>query len=508
MESNIRKKLYKCIEIPSFVKVKRLIKNIKGNWSRKSSPVKPLDCDFSSKTVQNMYSPLRPIPSSTLLSQIEEDSACDEKSPYGSNDSSFDSVSPWSDYLKVSEYVKLANVYQISPTKQIVTVNTSNTEKFNNSISNNPKTEEAALDYLQALGKNLRRYFNPETWDSSKSRQIMRRWIKKVKFNPISRRDSQSLIKLSSQLMKLESKIGKEEKLNKLETKTYFKQLCPINTSFRKRARFRTWDDNYSNILKPKISKKENSIKLENFQWSYDSSFKNYSLQMYDETKKYETKDNSEIKELKLLLNPCLPVDPNERKESYNSHNPFQLDSLEENEVIPSQLQGSFWAKFSENFKFNVDREDTYSDSALKAKRSRILTSENDSQYSKLEKKSNKRKKHKASRKTSISNSEFNSFYLAYDNHAKAKNGSMLTSSVRSSVSSQIVSPDSNSLKKRLSKESNSSAKNKNSSSILIPIKMNAVSERHVIECSKVPYPVWKMASLTDSLKDIEINLN
>jgi len=202
-------------------------------------------------------------------------------------------------------------------------------------------------------------------------------------------------------------------------------------------------------------SDKEISIKLEDEKpTSYAKSFKNYAFKTYDEgaedggeNEEYEEND-IEITDLKINLNPCLPGEPAFRKSSSNSqtlHKNIPLQACDGVEGREVSVQKSITkSKFNTNPHFKSSNMETASDSAIKTKRKRLNTGSSTSNTS-LTKAVGKRKKYyKKSRKTSISNNEFNTFFVAFEQHSKLKmdSSNLTASGEQESFSSAKVSPE------------------------------------------------------------------
>lgn len=109
------------------------------------------------------------------------------------------------------------------------------------------------------------------------------------------------------------------------------KKVDVVHNHKSKRGRFNTWDlsENlqFSAAKDKLINESERSVALNPHDDDYFNNFKNYSLSMYDKANQKEDSDPNK-NNLKLNLNPCLPLDFDNRKVSFNSLNPETLGGI------------------------------------------------------------------------------------------------------------------------------------------------------------------------------------
>lgn len=250
------------------------------------------------------------------------------------------------------------------------------------------------------------------------------------------------------------------------------------------------------------------SIKLDDEKAGYTKSFKNFAFKTYDEAPE-EEKEKKEETFLKLNLNPCLPVEQNFRKKSSNSQNVHQnlpLQQVEVQEIAERFCKNpKFEKKSNSNTNVPVSSHDTASCSALKSKEQQFFVSSTISEATRV---LSTKKRKKKTRKLSISNNEFNAFYLAFEKHSKTKNEkSLLTPSVPSTGNSgQMSSPLSHFSKAKPLKSSKGCGKLRRKK-VCSPQKMltNLDGDTGVLNREKKPQKFsWKMSEIVDSLTEIE----
>lgn len=142
--------------------------------------------------------------------------------------------------------------------------------------------------------------------------------------------------------------------------------VCPLNMNYKKRARFRTCStmEETESKLVPNPPEKELSIKLDDEKAGYAKSFQNYAIKCYDDGN-LRTDEVAQDTDLKINLNPCLPVELAFRKTSSNSQNvnqnmPLQsVDSLGlSDKFVPN---GDFLLKPNSNMNIGKSTFDTVS---------------------------------------------------------------------------------------------------------------------------------------------------
>ncbi|CAI2359627.1 unnamed protein product [Moneuplotes crassus] len=268
-----------------------------------------------------------------------------------------------------------------------------------------------------------------------------RSFIKNIKKRKIKNKEPKYIRELSSKLFEIENSL--DIKANEASRKLTQDVTCSVNEDFKKRGRFWTCSTSYEfqATLTDNPSDKELSIKLENEKVGYAKSFKNYALKRYDDFDEEERKGQEETY-LNLNLNPCLPVESYFRKKSSNSqnlhqNNPLQsIEDLDESEIFLKNLE--FKKKCHSNSVIPDSNHDTTSCSGIKSKEQKNQASSAISENTRVKSPKKKRKK---DRKLSISNTEFNAFYSAFEKHSKTKmNKSFLTPSIPSTVNSGQMS--------------------------------------------------------------------
>jgi len=380
----------------------------------------------------------------------------------------------------------------------------------------------AAEDYLINLGENL---FNLRNYEedqkvaepiqkikkklnkggNSKRKRFLKRTKKRRK---VKRKESKHISELSSKLLEIENTL--DFKAKEGPRKLTQDIVCPINTGFKKRARFRTCQttSDFQQKLIENISEKEMSIKLDDEKAGYTKSFKNFAFKTYDEAPEQE-----ELKEeksfLRLSLNPCLPIEQNFRKKSSNSQNVHQnlpLQNVDSHEIADNFCRNpKFEAKSNSNTNIPTSSHDTASCSALKSKDQKFFISSNLSEATRV---LSTKKRRKKDRKLSISDNEFNTFYLAFEKHNKTKNEKqMLSPSIPSTGNSGHLSSSTSNISKskrqKSSKRCKKSGRKKVCSTKKVPSALDG--DTKLSKNEKMPQKFsWKMIEIVDSLNEIE----
>lgn len=393
---------------------------------------------------------------------------------------------------------------------------------------------EVAEQYLRKLGNSLCELRKVESIESklttqstkevseitlkpAKKRKLKKKLVKKrkTKAKKKPQRATSNWHELSTQLDIIAKKMETDSKFNK-DTKKYSNDILKVPEDKNpKRARFNTWGniETAETYFNQNTDKKEKSIRLEQDSGDYFKSFKSFAFKVQDEAKSPEIKiDSLDRNELKLSLNPCEPIQCEDtRKVSFNSFNNKAEKSSDEYASVCSMPHGL--SQFHGKHKHKKKNTTNQLELANISKRKRMLTSDSDYNDSNIAQAA-KKKKYKKSRKTSISDAEFQQFYVAFEQHAKSKKDSSIpTGSVKSTFSSARASPDIHSMKKASNKNSNNSL---NMRENLVPNNLSPV--KHLRKpgfaqtkdtsshgsTNEIPLPTWHVAKIVNSLKDLE----
>jgi hypothetical protein len=499
----------------------------------------------------------------SILSKIEENWEKDELSGHASDESKEGSVSPDGDqllFLKFEEKKKEVKVLVHSSPKDEVIIGAkmfrnplrisyvqplplnqddfkyrSFDEYIKNKLSKGSDEDQLydrAEEYLQTLGCTLKELRNKEEPInksqsskvivlpvlSKKPRKKLKKKIVKKKKGPNRKKSNWKNISLK--LIEIEKEIEQENNSgnSNQDRKNSQNYLAVSKPPINKRNRFHTWgNDREENVCW--TSNNEESVKLEE-KGEYFKNFKNYSFKMYDPVQEFENNASEKQNSNGLLLNLTVwpPLVYDKRKVSYNSHNQNNLEQISEGDNIDksenSLNQGHWNNKFYENSRFGPYQSTLGWNKEKKHKRKRLLTSEVDNKTSDVHK-SGKMMRKKHSRKGSISDSEFKSFYNAFEQHVKSKKSNP-TDSATSGFSSTKVSPDIKSVKKISNKKSNACL------NLMKLSEDNSVSPKKGMRCilredkpflnnpvdanlQKLPhYSKAKMLNILNSLKQLE----
>lgn len=181
------------------------------------------------------------------------------------------------------------------------------------------------------------------------------------------------------------------------------------------------------------------------------------------------------------------------------------LEQVDNTDVSLCKNHG--YSKFYENSKFQESSDNRKPVCKSKPVRKRLMTTQFEEATKDQSMVSNRKKYRKSRKKSSISDSEFKSFYQAFEKHEKLKvDHSNPTASLHSGFSSTKVSPDIKSMKKISSKTSNTSL-------CIRPFKTdpkrNCGSDqeqpRSCVGSSKqIPLDTSQLQNIVSSLKELE----